>query len=754
MSNSRRRFVNSSAMLFAATAGQLAIPAAARAACAPDASTTPSAISRIEVEVWTGNGENDRTDDAADCRIIFQDGRTFKQGINNPNIDDRERGRRDRYKLNLTTAAAQAALSGQTVGSIKAVEIIKRNGTNGWRCVAVGLRVNNVVLLSRYVNQWLDTAGGSFVVTLRTDGGLDGLELLVKTANSHRADTDDAVYCNVVFADGSQLYANSNLLLNIGPEANDFERNNLYSTYAYLLPLPAGGAIDKKPSDIDGVYVRKEGSNGWLLQSARLYANGSKSVVVGNRAINQFLDSSMHVLKHRDWSSRSLMLPMGGSASTPLPANTQYRIIGPVLGHVGANIAKVLYRVEREDFYRVTLVQSMNPTISQSIDLFLCPTGTFTFSSLLPDTEYDFSFSRIVSGVPQAMPEGDGKLHTLPAEGQPVRFSFAFGSCARNGHDPDDLQPVWETMLQAASGADPIRFFVHLGDTTYFYDDTSEKNVDASALAAGQLASRKHLGFQRFARKVPCYAVWDDHDFRYNNSDSSGYTLKTTALKNFQEYWGNPDPLRAEYGLTTRFSYGNVDFYLMDGRFKRLPGAPVAPLFSAAQCNFIVQDIKNRGPNRLRVLMSGSLWNNTTSDNDQKKSAYGNAQYGPERQTFFTALSQLFGTHIQGLVFLSGDVHINQIYEVRLPANGNRVAPELVCSPLTVTSSGAKRPLDGERKWTGDHTEPGFAVVTIDTTASPWNLKVQFKRADGGLAFTQTYPLAASQFSFSSANSS
>lgn len=739
MGISRRRFVSSSVLLVSA--------AAARAAC-PRIVLPGTRIRRIEVETWTGRGENDRTGDAFECRIHFADGRSLRQALDNPEIDDREVGQRDRFRLDLTTAGAASAVSGQPPGAIRALEIRKVGGSNAWVCEAVGLRVNDVVILSRYVaGGRLESAGESFRVDLRGDGGLDGIELRIRTANAPKGQTDDAVYCNVVFGDGTLLYPEANLLLNVGGHVNDFERNNAHSSHSYLLPLPAGGTFAKSAADIGSFYLRKEGTDGWLLRSARLFADGDPRPVLGNAAINQFLDDSRHVLRHSDWSSRSLAVPVDTPASRPLPAKATYAICGPVLGHVGADSARVVYRVEAEGRYRVTLRAEGSTVDAAQVDEDLCPAGTFSFSGLAPDTGYRFEFFRMAGGTAHALPEGNGAFRTRPPDGAAVRFAFAVGSCARNGRD--EAQPVWDRISEALGGADPVRFFVHLGDTTYFFDDVSETQAsDSSTLAAGFLAARKHPGFLRMARRLPCYAIWDDHDFRYNNATAAGYALKAQAARLFRDFWGNPDPMRAAYGLTTRFSYGNVDFYLMDGRFNRNPAA--GAMFTSSQCRFILDDIAARGPGRMRVLMSGSLWNNTKVDST--RSAYGNAEYRAERRAFFAGLDDLLRTHIEGLVFLSGDVHVNEIYEVRLVPGGTTFAPEIVCSPLTANSSGTARPLDGERKWQGPVSQPGFARIAIDTTASPWTLEARFTKTDGTLACAQSYALQDRQFRFSSAN--
>jgi hypothetical protein len=199
------------------------------------------------------------------------DGRSFKQGISNPALDDREAGQRDRYRLNLATAAAQTALGGQTVASVRAIEITKAGGTDGWRCTAVGLRVNGVVLLSRYANHFLDAPGASFRVDRRTDSGLDGLELRVQTGDFPRA--APMTPCT---ATSSSRTARAS----IRPRTSSSTRAAAQRFRAehgvqLLLPLPASANLAKTAADIEEVYLRKEGNDGWLLQSARLYADGN-----------------------------------------------------------------------------------------------------------------------------------------------------------------------------------------------------------------------------------------------------------------------------------------------------------------------------------------------------------------------------------------------------------------------------------------------------------------------------------------------
>jgi hypothetical protein len=234
------------------------------------------------------------------------------------------------------------------------------------------------------------------------------------------------------------------------------------------------------------------------------------------------------------------------------------------------------------------------------------------------------------------------------------------------------------------------------------------------------------------------------------------------AKKTFLDYWGNPapnqniggtQPYEKTFGLTARFSFGNVDIYLMDGRYLRLEDSGVC--FSSSLA-WVKQDMLARNSiNRLRILVSGSTWNHTRTDST--KSAYGNSVYESEREGFYTELSNLFGSTIKGLFFVSGDIHINQIYEIILPSGGSKKAPEFVSSPMGYNSSleETETPLE-ERKWSKSSEQAdgafwGFTAIAIDTTSSTpngnWKVTVTYRRYDTGSVYkTQVYTLNSDQF--------
>ena len=248
------------------------------------------------------------------------------------------------------------------------------------------------------------------------------------------------------------------------------------------------------------------------------------------------------------------------------------------------------------------------------------------------------------------------------------------------------------------------------------------------------------------ARVIPSVAIWDDHDFRKDGLPGTNYPGKDESLAAFSEYWANDRFVGSSGltgGMTTRLTYGNVDIYLLDGRFNRDPDNHVC--FTQQLLRDIIIDIRSRlrMGNRMVILASGSTWNHT---NEVGECFGADDAYKVERQSFYRQLQVFMGDGaghgIQGLVFISGDIHLHEIYRIELDpsATSTKTAPEFVSSPIGLNSS--TRPaqtIEGERIRSfaseGPDAKRGFATLEIDTTdAEPegnWSLRVKFHKDTG-----------------------
>lgn len=581
---------------------------------------------------------------------------------------------------------------------------------------------------------------------------ITSLDLEVATVDAGNAESSTPrLFVNVVFTDGTRLYEPFNhriqatfptALLPPGGEAKTFS-----------LPLPPN--INRTLGEIAELFLRKPGSDGWLMESAKLFANDEALPVIGNEHANQFLDNNDDVLELREWSTASLCVAPVIEEKHPLP-RSGYRTLGPVLGQASENEAVVLYRVDREGAYHFRATDAVTGAVVLDQETEFEPTGRFELSGLQAERSYDFELSFVRAGVETPVPDGAGSLQTYPADGTPGTFSFAFGSCA----NPDETvaQGAWTGIRSLAMspppGIEPVRLFVHLGDTFYFYDNMTDETVaNKESMHAAHVSQRRHIEFLDMAEVVPSCAVWDDHDFARNNSDSTDIssTLKLEAKDTWLEYWGNNQPISSakELGISTRISHGLVDIYLLDGRFNRDKDAGVC--FGEDLIEELLRSIRIRGASAPRavVLATGSSWNHMLKDSAEK---YGHENYDEEREDLYSQLSVFMGEHINGLILLSGETHINEIYHVEL-GNG-KMAPEFSSSPLTRnTPLEDARDLEDERVasfgTSGDEGKRGFATLTIDTTDPDgnWSAIVRYyQEAAGAQHQSRSYTVSNGEF--------
>ena len=279
---------------------------------------------------------------------------------------------------------------------------------------------------------------------------------------------------------------------------------------------------------------------------------------------------------------------------------------------------------------------------------------------LQPDTPYYYRV--LVDGIVDRYQPTPYMTKTAPKG--PADFRVAFGSCARFVWDRH--QPVFDGVVSQS----PDLFF-WLGDNVYA--DTEAPEMIADELRRQRIVER----MQPLIRSVPQLAIWDDHDFGYNNSDGSS-PGKLQALAVFKRYWANPAfGLPGTPGVFFEHSHGGVDFFFLDGRYYRTPNsAPdgsTKAFLGAAQTEWLKQRLlASRAP--FKVLVCGSGWS---------------AADGPQGDTwaaFLTERNALFDfirdRGIGGVVLLSGDSHVGELNCIPRSESGGYDLYDMVSSPL------------------------------------------------------------------------
>jgi alkaline phosphatase D len=185
-----------------------------------------------------------------------------------------------------------------------------------------------------------------------------------------------------------------------------------------------------------------------------------------------------------------------------------------------------------------------------------------------------------------------------------------------------------------------------------------EDTESAQGIARRYASYRAHPALQPLLASTHHYAIWDDHDYGPNDANWS-YPLKGESLATFKEYWGN-----ASFGLPELpgvfgvFSWGDVDFFLLDNRTYRTAGsAPPGEsrYLGDAQLSWLL-DALSASRATFKVIASGS----------QVVSPYAHfesyAQHPRERARLLEGLKE---RAVEGVLFLSGDRHHAELNVLR-----------------------------------------------------------------------------------------
>jgi alkaline phosphatase D len=269
---------------------------------------------------------------------------------------------------------------------------------------------------------------------------------------------------------------------------------------------------------------------------------------------------------------------------------------------------------------------------------------------------------------------------------EPPEWKLAFGSCVFNNDATVDRpgRPYGgavEVFDQIAKQKPDVMLW--MGD--YLYHRESDEDSEMG-LAYRWRFDRRIAAIQPLLRTGSHLAIWDDHEYGPNDSNSS-YRFKGESLKLFKRYWAN-----ATYGLPeTPGIFGNhrfndAEIFMLDNRYHR------------DNDKLQTKDKTKLGAEQLRWLKNALLASyapvkliavggQTTNEVNRFE---GWHNFPEERADF---LKFLVDHKINGVILLSGDRHFTELLKTDRP--GSYPLYELTCSPI---SSGAVSSLDAAER--------------------------------------------------------
>lgn len=295
-----------------------------------------------------------------------------------------------------------------------------------------------------------------------------------------------------------------------------------------------------------------------------------------------------------------------------------------------------------------------------------------------------------------------GTFTTPPLPGTKGSLRFAFTSCA--GKTGKEAEPAWNDLAGRS-------FDLHLmlGDNHY------ADSTDPEKLRAAYASHRAVPSFLTIARRTPTLGIWDDHDYGPDNSDGST-PGKERSLQVFRDYWANPGSGEAENpGIYFRFSWGDVEFFMIDVRYHRTPNkAPedgTKTMLGRRQLAWLKEAVR-MSKATFKVLASGSEWQTNTQPDCWKS-------FLRERDELFDALKD-----VTGLLLISGDRHFTGGYQI-----GGRFL-EITTGPV-----GSKNfPTKNLPEMFLNHGEGKlYTIFELESEASPPRATLEVYRAGEGL---------------------
>lgn len=362
-------------------------------------------------------------------------------------------------------------------------------------------------------------------------------------------------------------------------------------------------------------------------------------------------------------------------------------IAGPMVGHTELRTAEVWVEFAA-DVKQATLSFQRQGSISTRAIKVTLPGGEFNtlkfiLTGLEPGSEYAYSI--MIDNANKAIAQGNVTTQSLWQHRKPAPdFSFLTGSCSyfnEPKYDRSNKPYGGDSSIFVAMAKENAAFALWLGDNWY----TREADYFSKwGLHYRASRDRSVSVLQPFLRKMPHYAIWDDHDYGPNDADKS-FILKETARDVFMKYWSNPSYGMEGKGVYTKLTWNDVDVFMMDDRWFRSPDATPdsvggkinanKKMFGDEQMEWLKNNLLVSNSNyniSFRIIATGSQVLNGYSPNDCFR--HFPAEYN-DLITFLEA------NKIKGVLFLTGDRHHSEI--IKLDRSATYPLYDITVSPLT-----------------------------------------------------------------------
>jgi alkaline phosphatase D len=392
---------------------------------------------------------------------------------------------------------------------------------------------------------------------------------------------------------------------------------------------------------------------------------------------------------------------LSGKAEEP---NARFEL-GPVLGRSSDDGARIWIKASKAATSAVVIGERPDlqdgrrvsgPDLTAESDFL----GIVEVTGLRPATRY---FYRILIDD-RAGPAAPSSFVTPPPDGTAERLRFAVTSCVGL---PGDAAPAWAELAKV-----PIDLLLQLGDNVY------AGSTDPEVQRRTYYAHRAIPAHRGVVARTPSLAIWDDWDYAGNNSDGTA-AGKELSLRTFKQLWPNPEyGQSADPGVYFKLSWGDVDFFMLDGRYHRSPNDATddgqKTMLGPAQLAWLKRELAVSDAT-FKFLASGGEWQSGGRDDSWRSFLH-------ERNELFHFIEE---HRITGVVLLSGGRHVTAAYQVL----GRFV--EVTSGPFGAENH--EPPYNPDEMFMLHDDGNFFVVFEADTTASEPTLTLEVHQVGRGL---------------------
>jgi alkaline phosphatase D len=312
-------------------------------------------------------------------------------------------------------------------------------------------------------------------------------------------------------------------------------------------------------------------------------------------------------------------------------------------------------------------------------------------------------------------------------------FTVAFGSCMYI-NEPEVDRPgkpygSGYTIFESISKKNPD-IMIWGGDNTYLRESDWDSKT---GIYHRNTHSRSIKEIQPLLAKTQNFAIWDDHDYGPDNSDRSFYNKQITQ-KAFKDFWANKyygmNPNQNE-GVFSTFTWGDAQFFLIDGRFFRSPEARITgakTMLGTTQFEWLI-DALSASEASFKIVVIGGQILNTVLDSE-------NYSHFPEEKE--KLLQEITANKIKGIFFLSGDRHFAEMS--MLPRNNSYPIYDWTVSPLT-SGIASQKVLKEDNKYKvpgSAFVQHNFGTISFLGTQENRQMKLTLFDANGSELWNKT----------------